>query len=251
MADSHAELHAYPVWDRPTRLFHWVNALCVLALLGIGLVILNAKTLGIPTEGKVVLKGIHVWVGYLFTVNLLWRFAWAFMGNRYARWRAILPGGRGYLTALRAYTGAFMHGHPPPYLGHNPLARIMVALMFVLLLIQAVTGLVLAGTDLYAPPLGHEIAEWVTGAGEDHSKLEGLRPGSMEGVDPEAYQAMRAFRAPFAEVHEAVAIVLLILVLLHVTAVVVTEIREGGGLVSAMFTGRKVFDRRPVDEDEG
>jgi Ni/Fe-hydrogenase 1 B-type cytochrome subunit len=28
----------------------------------------------------------------------------------------------------------------------------------------------------------------------------------------------------------------------------VTELREGGGIVSAMFTGRKVFDRKPVDD---
>jgi len=31
----------------------------------------------------------------------------------------------------------------------------------------------------------------------------------------------------------------------------VTELREGGGIVSAMFTGRKVLARRPVDDVEG
>jgi VIT1/CCC1 family predicted Fe2+/Mn2+ transporter len=35
---------------------------------------------------------------------------------------------------------------------------------------------------------------------------------------------------------------------IHIVGVVVTELREGGGLVSAMFTGRKVFDRKPVDD---
>jgi len=28
---------------------------------------------------------------------------------------------------------------------------------------------------------------------------------------------------------------------------VITEIREGGALISAMFTGRKLLDREPVD----
>jgi hypothetical protein len=28
----------------------------------------------------------------------------------------------------------------------------------------------------------------------------------------------------------------------------VTELREGGGIVSAMFSGRKVFDREPRDD---
>jgi cytochrome b len=35
---------------------------------------------------------------------------------------------------------------------------------------------------------------------------------------------------------------------IHIVGVVVTELREGGGLVSAMFTGRKVFDRKPADD---
>jgi hypothetical protein len=32
-----------------------------------------------------------------------------------------------------------------------------------------------------------------------------------------------------------------------VLGVIFTDIRERSGLVSAMFTGRKVFHRRPVD----
>jgi hypothetical protein len=49
----------------------------------------------------VTLKDVHVSFGYVMAVNLLWRFAWAFFGNRYARWRAVVPGGPGYLTELR------------------------------------------------------------------------------------------------------------------------------------------------------
>jgi Ni/Fe-hydrogenase 1 B-type cytochrome subunit len=44
---------------------------------------------------------------------------------------------------------------------------------------------------------------------------------------------------------------LLVLIVLHITGVVVTELREGGGVVSAMFTGRKVFDREPRDDIGG
>ena len=35
--------------------------------------------------------------------------------------------------------------------------------------------------------------------------------------------------------------------ILHIAAVVVTELREGGSLVSAMFTGRKLIAGTPVD----
>ena len=38
---------------------------------------------------------------------------------------------------------------------------------------------------------------------------------------------------------------LLLAIVIHITGVIVTELREGGGIVSAMFTGRKVLGREP------
>ena len=58
---------------------------------------------------------------------------------------------------------------------------------------------------------------------------------------------MRSFRTPFAEVHELTFYLLVVVVVLHVAAVVLTELREGGTIVSAMFTGRKVLPGRPQD----
>lgn len=89
-----SELKSYAVWDANTRWFHWINALCVIALAVVGFVILHASDLEISNAGKVTLKTVHAWIGYVFVFNLLWRFAWAFLGNRYARWRSILPGER-------------------------------------------------------------------------------------------------------------------------------------------------------------
>jgi cytochrome b len=177
-------------------------------------------------------------------INLLWRFVWAFLGNRYARWRAILPGGANFITALRAYVASFLSGEPQQYIGHNPLARIGVSLLFLLLLVQMVTGLVLAGTDLFWPPLGRIFAEWVAASGVDPGTIQ---PGASELIDRAAYQSMRDFRAPFAEIHEITFYAIAIAVVLHLVAVVVTEIHEGGGITSAMFTGRKLLTRKPPD----
>lgn len=138
---------------------HWINALAVLGLIATGLVILNDNELGLSAEGKIALKSIHVSFGYIMTVNLLWRFVWAFLGNRYAQWRAILPGGTGFIAAARAYIASFVTGEPQRYVGRNPLARIGVSLLFLLLLVQIATGLVLAGTDLFWPPFGRLFAE--------------------------------------------------------------------------------------------
>jgi len=87
-------LKRYYVWDAGVRWFHWINVITVLALIGVGTVILNANALGVSSDGKIDLKILHAWIGYVFSLNLLWRILWGFIGSPYARWSAVLPGGR-------------------------------------------------------------------------------------------------------------------------------------------------------------
>jgi cytochrome b len=61
---------------------------------------------------------------------------------------------------------------------------------------------------------------------------------------------MRAFRKPFITVHYYGFYVLLVVAVVHILAVVVTELREGGNLVSAMFSGKKVLSGKPTDQPE-
>ncbi len=244
--EDDSSLTAYPVWDRVVRVFHWLNVLCVLGLIAIGTVILNAKVLGVSVDGKILLKTVHVYVGYLFALNLTWRLIWGVIGSRYARWGAILPFGAEYKRHLAAMTAGKKAGKPVGFLGHNPIARLMVAMLFLLLTAQATTGLMLAGTDVYMPPFGNAMKEWVA---VDKTAAAEIKPYSKEGVDEVAYKEMRAFRKPFITLHYYVFYTLLALVLLHVLAVVVTELRERNGLVSAMFTGKKVFSEKPFDVD--
>lgn len=239
------DLKTYLVWDANIRWFHWINVLCVLGLVAVGVAILNDKALGVSTEGKILLKTVHVLIGYVFAVNLLWRLVWAFIGGPHARWRAILPGGYGYMSELRAYLSDVKAGRPRQYLGHNPPGRIAVTLLLFLLLTQAVTGLVLAGTDLFYPPIGSWIAGWIAAPGVDPAMLA---PYAKETYDPLNYEAMRAFRKPFITVHEYGFYALLGLIMLHILAVINTELSEGGNLISAMFTGKKVLSQTPADK---
>ncbi|ALO46860.1 cytochrome b/b6 domain-containing protein [Pseudohongiella spirulinae] len=238
-------LYEEKVWDRSIRIFHWVNVLCVLALMIIGSTILYANLLGISSEGKITLKIMHAYVGYVFAFNLLWRLVWGFVGSSTARWGAVMPFRRAYPGELKEWLRGIRTGQAPEYRGHNPAAKLMLLALYVLLVGQMTTGLVLAGTDLYFPPFGHEFAEWATGAGEDHSQLVGLVPGAKEMLDPEGYAAMRQFREPFIYIHKLFFWVMLVAVFLHVLAVVVEEIRHGNGLVSAMISGKKVFRQPP------
>lgn len=242
-----SELKVYSVWDKTTRWFHWINVICFTLLVLIGITILNAGALDIPDAGRVLLKTVHVWVGYVFILNLLWRIIWAFIGNPHARWGAILPGGKGYLASLKSYITGFRSGKRQQFLGHNPAGRIGVTLLLVLMSVQAITGLMLAGTDIFYPPFGGWIAEWIAAPGVDPANVV---PYARELYDEAAYQEMRSFRSPFIEVHEINFYLLIIVTLIHIVSVIVTEVKEGGTLISAMFTGKKVLDTKPMDGEQ-
>lgn len=239
------ELKSYSVWDIPTRLFHWINAVCVLALVAVGYLILHGRDLEIPRTGTLQLKTIHVLVGYVFVVNLLVRIAWTFVGNRYARWGAILPGGRGYFADLRSHIKAVLSRESQQYLGHNPLGRLSITAMFVLLMLLATNGLVLAGTDLFYPPFGHSIAKWVAAPGVAPGSL---MPNSPDMYDKASFDSMRSLRKPFILTHVYGFYTLLVVVALHIAGVVITEVRERSNIISATFTGRKIIPGEPVDE---
>ncbi len=239
-----ADLREYQVWDRTTRWFHWINFASVLGLIALGTVILFSKELGIGDDGKVLLKTFHVLTGYVFVVNLLWRVVWGFIGNRYARWKAVLPFGRGYMAELREYSAGFRRGDAPGWLGHNPAGKLMVAALFAVLLAMGGSGLMLAGTDIYYPPFGGSVKSWIA---EDRSDLEAIRPYSKENVNESRYNEMRVLRKPFITTHETLYYVLLALIAAHIAGAVVTDVKERNGIISAMFTGRKVFGKRPVD----
>jgi Ni/Fe-hydrogenase 1 B-type cytochrome subunit len=241
------QLQEYPVWDRSVRWFHWINVLAVLTLIAIGLIIMNSKALGVTTEGKILLKTWHVYVGYVFAINLVVRLFWTFIGNRFSRWAAILPLGKKYKQQRKMYLDSLNEGKPLSFAGHNPMARLMVTILFILLSTQAVTGLVLGGTDVYMPPFGESFKASVAESPQTEALV---KPYSKEGINEAAYQKMRDFRSPFKEIHEIVFWLLGFAIVIHILGVIYSELREGNGLVSAMITGKKVFKDTPVDWDE-
>jgi cytochrome b len=243
-------LYAYHVWSRSVRIFHWINVISTIGLIFIGLAIFYNKDLGVSADGKILLKTIHIYIGYVFALNFFLRITGLFLSNnKFSHWKAIIPFGKKHRASLKSYVKESKAGNPPNYLGHNPIARLMIAFLFVLITLQTTTGLMLAGTDLYYPPFGNTIAEWVAEKDENNRSKE-VSAGSKNNVDPEAYQEMRAFRKPFIMVHVYVFYLLLMAIFLHIAAVAIAEVRERSGLVSAMFTGNKVFFKKPVDLDD-
>ena len=241
------QLYEYKVWDLPTRLFHWINFTSVIMLIFMGLVMLFKKELGITsTEAKIGLKTVHVIIGYIFVANLAIRIIWGFIGNKYARWRTLVPSS-GHMDTIRASTTSLQPGEALQYAGHNPLGQLAVIVIFLCLITKDVTDLIRAGTDIYYPPFGSMAAEYVAQPGVDPGSLV---PYDTSAVDKEKYDALKAFKKPFGTIHIYTSYFLMFLIVVHIAAVIRVETKEGGGIISAMFTGKKLLNRAASDDED-
>jgi Ni/Fe-hydrogenase 1 B-type cytochrome subunit len=229
--DDMAEpLKEHRVWSPGLRWFHWINALCVFALIGSGIIMLRETEFGLSADGRYFVESLHVHIAYLFALNLLWRVYLGFFGDTHARWSALLPRGPQYWKRLYHYVRGWLRGRPPVYLGHNPLVRLIGTLTLGALLLQAGVGLSLARGDLYLPPYaGYSAAVAKTGA---------------EAPTP---QASRAYPTSLVHAHVALFALIAILITLHIGGVILMDIAERSGLISGTFTGRKYLRGPPAE----
>ena len=203
------------------------------------------KDLGITSlEAKVVLKTLHVVIGYVFATNLLIRLLMAVFGPPDARFKAFIPQ-KGFMQVLHSYLTSLRTGNPQQFVGHNPLVRLAVTTLLSLMIILAVSGLIRAGTDIYYPPLGSMVTSYIAQDGVDPASLI---PYQEQGVNPDKMKVLKAFKSPYGKVHYYAALILMILIVLHISAVILTEVREGGSLISAMFNGKKLLSEQPSDK---
>ncbi|MCG2578923.1 cytochrome b/b6 domain-containing protein [Dechloromonas sp. XY25] len=119
------------VWDWPTRLFHWLLAVSVVAA------IVSGEVGGSLIE-------CHGRIG-LFIVGLLaFRLAWGVVGSTYARFGHFFP----TPAKIRAYLQGDWRGH-----GHNPLGAFSVFALLGVLVIQVGTGLFANDDIAFSGPL--------------------------------------------------------------------------------------------------
>ncbi len=147
------------VYEAPVRMWHWLNALCIVLLCVTGYLI--GKPLpSVPGEASFnyafgYVRMIHFGAGQVLAVALLYRIVWAFLGNHHAHQLFLPPvwslqwWGEVW-HEVRWY--AFLEKTPKKYVGHNPLAQLAMFGMFLLpLLLSIFTGFALysegAGID--------------------------------------------------------------------------------------------------------
>jgi Ni/Fe-hydrogenase 1 B-type cytochrome subunit len=135
------------VWELPVRLVHWLIFLSILVLAGTGYYIGNPFFSGPLVMAR--MRTVHLATSIVFTLSVLVRVYWAFVGNRYARWSELIPVTaerlRSLFKSMAFYT--FLSREPVEYLGHNGLAGLTYAAIYFVYAIMITTGLALYTVD--------------------------------------------------------------------------------------------------------
>ena len=215
------------VWEFPVRLYHWVNALCVVVLCVTGYLI--GKPLAITYSSEAyqqywfgTVRFLHFVTAFVFFFNFVVRIYWGFVGNAYARWTNFIPTKPAQwremvkvlkLDILQA------HGQRLITIGHNALAGVIYFLSFLAFLFQSLTGFALYSS------MSHSwlprMFAWIT---------------PVMGGDFAVRQWHHVFMWFF-----------ILFVLVHVYLVFYHDYIEGRGTTSSMVGGWK-FDSEKRDE---
>ncbi|MDH1703099.1 cytochrome b/b6 domain-containing protein [Comamonas terrigena] len=139
------------IWDLPTRLFHWLLAACVIAL------VVTAKVGGNAMEW-------HLRLGHVVLALLVFRILWGVVGGHWSRFATFIPGPARLLRYLRQPAA-------DTTVGHNPLGALSVLALLLVLGLQVGTGLLSDDEIAFAGPLtrfvsGDTVA-WATGWHKD------------------------------------------------------------------------------------
>ena len=118
------------VWEFPVRLTHWVNFLAIVVLSFTGYYIGTPFSQAPAGEFfyMATMRFIHFVAAYVFTVSVLLRIYWAFVGNEYSRWREFLPfwGQRRRDLVGCVYYYSFIRRECPPAVGHSATAAVFL-----------------------------------------------------------------------------------------------------------------------------
>lgn len=150
MSASAAQQGIY-VWQAPVRAAHWLIFLSVAVLsvtgfyIGHPFITVSGEARDHFVTGTI--RIIHSYAAIVFTLSVLARLGWMFLGNAYARWDQFIPVTRerwlGAVDMILYYL--FLTNRRPSGAGHNPLAGLTYVFVYLVLVLQALTGLGLYG----------------------------------------------------------------------------------------------------------
>jgi Ni/Fe-hydrogenase 1 B-type cytochrome subunit len=211
------------VYEAPVRIWHWINAAAIVVLAVTGYFI-GSPLPTMPGEASAhflmgYIRFAHFTAGYVMAVGLAGRAYWALVGNHHSRELFTVPVfkmayWREIIVMLKWY--AFLIPAPNRYVGHNPLARLM---MFMLFLLNAIF-MVVTGFALYAE--GAQRGSWA-----DHV-FGWVIPMFGQSQDVHTWHHFGMWA-------------MVIFVVLHVYAALREDIMGRQSIVSTMVSGFRTF----------
>jgi cytochrome b len=187
MSYQNESTQSVKVWDPLVRVFHWSLVFFFL--------------LAFITEDDWL--SVHVQAGYAVSMLVGFRLFWGLVGTRYARFLTFVKSPSTVISHLKG----MLSFNAPHYLGHNPVAAVMVIALLISIAMTAFTGMVTIASEGQGPLAATFLANW---------------NGEWMG-----------------EIHEFFANFTLLLVFTHIAGVVFSSFQEGENLAKAMVTGRK------------
>ena len=141
------------VWDAVVRTTHWLIAggITVLSLTGLYMAFPFQSSGGTATPHFLMgwVKTVHSYTAIVFTLSVLARVAWMFLGPPQASWREFIPvtrrRQRAFVKTLRYYTFLSVENITP--VGHNAVAGAAYTGIFFLYGVMILTGLALYGSN--------------------------------------------------------------------------------------------------------
>lgn len=137
------------IWDLPTRLFHWVLAICVVALV---------------VSAKMNAMDWHFRLGYATLALLLFRLVWGLMGGYWSRFAR--------LFYTPSQVADHVSGRQDHSTGHSPLGALSVIALLAVLCLQVASGLTSDDEISVSGPLTRFVSgEWVSTATWWHASI--------------------------------------------------------------------------------
>ncbi len=210
-----AERKRVYAWEFPVRLTHWVNVVCILTLSVTGFYIGNPFIHAISSREYIMgwMRFIHFVAAYAFVCSVIIRFYWAFVGNRYARWGALIPHTsrqwKDLFGAIKFYL--FLSRKPPYAVGHTAFAGLVYIIIFILYIWQIISGFALYSLS-------------------DHAWASGILGGWLTGVMH--LQTIRLY-------HHLVMYVILAFAIAHIYIGWYLDSKERNGIMGSIFGGYK------------
>lgn len=215
------------VWQLPVRITHWVLFFSIVILAATGYYIGN-PFLSAPGEASDhfvmgATRTIHLYASIFFTLAVLVRIYWFFVGNSYARWSEFIPASR---ERVRSFWKTFLYysfirHDPDEYAGHNALAGASYAFIFMIYLVMIATGLALYTVD----------------ASE-------TSPFQIFGFLVPLFDGLQVARL----IHHIGMWLVLIFVVIHIYFVFLSSIIEHIGIFDSIFSGYKFMPPRKKDK---